>query len=95
MTMAFMTMSLAEIFHSFNMRSQRQSILSLKSHNKYLLLAMAFSFVLTTMLIYVPVLRTIFGLTKITIVEYVIAIGIAFVVIPVVEIVKFIQRKVG
>lgn len=95
MTMAFMTMSLAEIFHSFNMRSQRQSILSLKSHNKYLLLAMAFSFVLTTMLIYVPVLRTIFGLTSITIVEYVIAIGIAFVVIPVVEIVKFIQRKVG
>ena len=95
MTMAFMTMSLAEIFHSFNMRSQRQSILSLKSHNKYLLLAMAFSFVLTTMLIYVPVLRTIFGLTRITIVEYVIAIGIAFVVIPVVETVKFIQRKVG
>jgi Ca2+-transporting ATPase len=56
---------------------------------------MAFSFVLTTMLIYVPVLRTIFGLTSITIVEYVIAISIAFVVIPVVEIVKFIQRKVG
>ena len=33
-TMAFLTMSMAEIFHSFNMRSQRQSIFKLGSQNK-------------------------------------------------------------
>lgn len=29
MTMAFLTMSMCEIFHSFNMRSQRRSVFSL------------------------------------------------------------------
>ena len=33
MTMAFLTMSMAEIFHSFNMRCQRKSALTLHSHN--------------------------------------------------------------
>ena len=93
MTMAFLTMSLAEIFHSFNMRSQRGSIFSIKSHNKYLYLAMIFSFVMTTLLIFVPFLRGIFGLTAISLYEYMIAIGMALLVIPVVEIVKWIQRR--
>mgnify|MGYP000134524538 CR=1 FL=1 len=35
-TMAFLTMSMAEIFHSFNMRSQRGSVFTLGSHNKVL-----------------------------------------------------------
>ena len=35
-TMAFLTMNMAEIFHSFNMRSQRKSVFSLHSHNKIL-----------------------------------------------------------
>ena len=93
MTMAFLTMSLAEIFHSFNMRSQRESIFSLKNHNVYLYLAMVFSFVMTSLLIFVPFLRNIFGLTVISLNEYVIAIGMAIMVLPVVEIVKWIQRR--
>ena len=36
MTMAFLTMSMCEIFQSFNMRSQRGSIFRLKTHNKVL-----------------------------------------------------------
>ncbi|MBR5488275.1 MAG: cation-translocating P-type ATPase, partial [Firmicutes bacterium] len=35
-SMAFLTMSMAEIFHSFNMRSQRGSIFSMKNQNKAL-----------------------------------------------------------
>jgi Ca2+-transporting ATPase len=37
MTMAFLTMSMAEIFHSYNMRSQYNSIFSVKNHNFYFL----------------------------------------------------------
>ena len=33
MTMAFLTMSMAEIFHSFNLRSRRHSIFTIKSQN--------------------------------------------------------------
>ena len=35
-TMAFITLSMAEMFHSLNMRSRRESIFKLKNHNKFL-----------------------------------------------------------
>ena len=93
MTMAFLTMSMCEIFHSFNLRSQRKSIFSLKAHNLILWGAMLGSFLLTIALLYIPFLRNAFGFEPISLVEFGIAIGLAFLVIPVVEIVKFVQRK--
>lgn len=93
MTMAFLTMSMAEIFHAFNMRSRRASLFSLKHHNKFLIGAMLLSFVLTTAVIYVPFLSDAFQFTHISLVEYLTAMALAVSVIPIVEIVKFIQRK--
>ena len=95
MTMAFLTMSMAEIFHSFNMRSQRGSVLQLHSHNVMLWGAMALSLLLTTAVIYVPFLSAAFGFEHISAVEYFTALGLAFLVIPVVEIVKFVQRRLA
>lgn len=93
MTMAFLTMSMCEIFHSFNLRSQRKSIFSLKSHNKILWLAMLGSLLLTTAVLEIPFLANAFGFTPIGLLEYSIAMILAALVIPVVEIVKWIQRK--
>ena len=57
MTMAFLTMSMCEIFHSFNMRSQRRMPCSrLPGHNKVLWAAMIGSLILTTVVLEVPVL---------------------------------------
>ena len=95
MTMAFLTMSMCEIFHSFNLRSQRKSVFSLKGQNKILWAAMLGSLVLTTLLLEVPFLAGAFGFEMISWVEYAISIGLAFLVIPVVEIVKFFQRRLG
>ncbi len=92
MTMAFLTMSMAEIFHSYNMRSERGSIFNIKGHNKWLFGAMIFSFVATALVIYVPFLRNLFGFTSISFAEYAIAIGLALLTIPTVEIVKCFQR---
>ncbi len=94
-TMAFLTMSMAEIFHSFNMRSQRKSIFQLKTHNGLLFLAMVASLVLTTAVIYIPPLAAVFEFTFVSLPEYFTAMGLAVLVIPVVEIVKLIQRKLG
>ena len=66
MTMAFLTMSMCEIFHSFNMRSQRKSVFSLP-----------------------------FGFTPVSWTEYGIALALAVLVIPIVELVKLIQRRLG
>ena len=93
MTMAFLTMSMCEIFHSFNLRSQRKSIFSLKGHNPVLWAAMIGSFVLTTLLLEVPFLANAFGFTTLGFAEYGIAIALAILVIPVVELVKLVQRK--
>ncbi len=91
-TMAFLTMSMAEIFHSLNMRSQRGSIFALKKSNWLLFGAMALAFLLTTAVIEIPFLANLFGFTVINIKEYLIALGLAILVIPVVEIVKLFQR---
>jgi Ca2+-transporting ATPase len=95
MTMAFLTLSMAEIFHSLNMRSVRASIFTLPSVNKMLLLAAGGSFIATTLVCEIPFLANAFGFASVGINEYLIAIGLGLIVIPVVEIVKFIQRKVS
>ena len=95
MTMAFLTMSMCEIFHSFNLRSQRKSVFSLKGQNKVLWAAMLGSLALTTLLLEVPFLANAFGFEMISWTEYGISIALAFLVIPVVELVKLIQRKLG
>ena len=92
-TMAFMTLSLAEIFHSFNMRSQRGSIFSIKNLNPALTLAAVASLICTTLVIYVPFLSDAFDFEHISLLEYAVALGLAFMIIPIVEIVKFFQRK--
>ncbi|MBP3305621.1 MAG: cation-translocating P-type ATPase [Oscillospiraceae bacterium] len=94
MTMAFLTMSMCEIFHSFNLRSQRKSVFSLHSHNKVLWAAMLGSLLLTTLVLEVPFLANAFGFTPVGLAEYLIAIALAVLVIPIVELVKLIQRKV-
>ena len=95
MTMAFLTMSMCEIFHSFNLRSQRKSVFRLKGQHMVLWAAMLGSLLLTTLLLEVPFLANAFSFEMISWTEYAIAIGLAFLVIPVVEFVKFIQRRIA
>ena len=92
-TMAFLTLSMAEIFHSFNMRSQRGSLLHMKYMNPALIWSSIASFAATTLVIYVPFLADAFEFEHISLTEYAIALGLAFLVIPIVEIIKFFQRK--
>ena len=95
MTMAFLSMSMCEIFHSFNMRSQRKCVFRLGSRNPILWAAMLGSLVLTTLVLEVPFLANAFGFTPIGAVEYAVAMLLAVLVIPVVETVKWIQRRMG
>lgn len=94
-TMAFLTMSMAEIFHSFNMRSQRGSLFTIKGQNKTLWIAAVASLLSTTLVIEVPFLAAAFEFEHISMSEYGVAIFLAFLVIPIVEIIKFIERRIG
>ncbi len=98
MTMAFFTMAMCEIFHSFNMRSQRGSAVAMLfkgHHNVALYGAMIGSFVLTTAVVEIDFLANMFEFTKLDPIEYAISLGLAFLIIPIVEIVKAIQRAVA
>lgn len=92
-TMAFLTLSMTEIFHSLNMRARRTSIFKLGHQNKYLWFAMGLSFFLTTTVIYVPFLSNAFGFTSISLQEYAIAMGLSVLIIPIMEVTKFFQRR--
>ena len=94
MTMAFLTLSLVEIFHSFNMRSRRGSLFTMSHQNKWLWGAMGVSLICTIAVIYIPFLREAFSFAHISVKEFGVAVLLALVIIPVMEIVKFIQRKV-
>lgn len=93
MTMAFLTLSLVEIFHSFNMRSRRKSIFMLPTQNLWLWGSMAASLIATTAVIYVPFLSNAFQFEHISFTEYSVAILLAISIIPIMEITKLIQRK--
>ncbi|MDD7123020.1 MAG: cation-translocating P-type ATPase [Clostridiales bacterium] len=93
MTMAFLTMSMCEIFHSFNLRSQRNSVFSLHGQNPVLWAAMIGSLILTTAVLEVPFLANAFGFTPVGAAEYGVALCLAVLVILVVEAVKFFQRR--
>lgn len=97
MTMAFLTMSMCEIFHSLNMRSQRGSTVAMTfkgSHNMYLFGSCLMSLLMTTIVIYVPFLANAFDFQPIDLMEYAVALALAFAIIPLVEIVKAIERAV-
>ena len=98
MTMAFFTMAMCEIFHSFNMRSQRGSAVAMLfkgHHNVALYGAMIGSFLLTTAVVEIDFLSNLFGFAHLDLKAYAISLGLAFLIIPIVEVVKFFQRKFG
>ncbi len=91
-TMAFLTLSMCEIFHSFNMRSLHGSIFKMKKQNAWLWGAGALSLLLTTAVIEIPFLANAFDFVSIGMKEYLIALGLAVTVIPIVELTKFFVR---
>ena len=94
MSMAFLTINFAEIFHAFCMRSQRGSLFKIGHRNKWLFGSFILSSILTISVIYIPVLANLFGFAIIDLYEFFIAFGLGFSIIPLIEIIKFIERKV-
>jgi Ca2+-transporting ATPase len=92
MTMAFLTLSMMEIFHSFNLRSRRQSLFALPKQNKWLWGTLAFSTAMTAAVVFIPALRTVFSFAPVSLKDYGIALLIAICIIPIMEIIKFFSR---
>ena len=94
-TMAFLTANFIEMFHAIAMRSQRGSILKMNTFNWWLLGAFFLTTLLTVGVIYIPPLAKVFGFANISLPEFAVAFGLAFSIIPIIEIIKYFQRKIS
>ncbi len=93
MTMAFLTLSMIEMFHSFNMRSRRTSIFRLPTQNVWIWGAFGLALFLTWVVIETP-LSFVFGFAELDITHYLMALGLAILIIPINEVYKAIMRAV-
>ena len=91
-TMAFLTMCSAEVFHSINMRSRRDSIFTLKSGNPLLFLAAGVSLAAAVAVCAIPPLAEAFSFAAIGWSRVALSVALGAVMIPAVELVKLIQR---
>ena len=93
--MAFITLNMVEIFHCFNMRSRRLSLFQMKKQNKWLWGAAALALVLTLIVVeFDPLAQAFFGISHLDYGAAACALGIAFLIIPLIEIYKAIMRAV-
>ena len=93
-SMAFLTLSLCEICHAFNMRSLHGSIFNMNYQNMWLWGAGVLSLILTTLVIEVDFLAKAFELANLDVMEYAIAFALAVLIIPIVELIKIIHRAI-
>jgi Ca2+-transporting ATPase len=91
-TMAFLTLAMCEVFHSFNMRSLRGSIFTMKGQNKWLWGAGILSLILTSVVVLIEPVANLFSMVAIGWQEYLVAMALGFCIIPLVEIVKLVHR---
>ena len=93
-TMAFLTLAMCEVFHSFNMRSLHGSIFAIKGQNLWLWGAGTLSLALTSLVVLVDPVANLFGMVAIGWQEYLVAMGLGLLIIPIVEIVKLVSRLI-
>lgn len=91
-TMAFVSLGLLELVHSFNIRTDESIFKIGIFQNKYLIMAFLGGAFLQTVVVVVPQLAEIFKLTSLNAEQWLYTIGISFAPIPIMEIQKFANQ---
>ncbi|MDY2992881.1 cation-transporting P-type ATPase, partial [Ligilactobacillus animalis] len=94
LTMAYATLGVIQLFHAFNSKSIHGTIFSKETfNNKYFNIAVLASAVLLAMTIFVPAFNSTFHVTTLALEQWGIVLGAGALMIIIVEVVKFFQRK--
>ena len=93
MTMTFVSLVLIQFFKAYNFRSDRHSVLRHPFANKWLNIAILWELVLLALILYVPVLERVFGTFAMSTNEWLVIVGAAFTVSPVLELAKWVERR--
>ncbi|MCC6500240.1 MAG: cation-translocating P-type ATPase [Anaerolineales bacterium] len=93
-TMAFVTLSLCELFRAYTVRSERASLLSIGIFsNRYMQYAVGLSILLLLLVINVPFLQPIFNTHFLSVREWSVVLGLAIFPAVAEEITKFFLRR--
>ena len=91
-TMAFATLCLGRLVHGFNCKSDKPVIFTRRFfNNKYLLGAFALGTILVTLVIMIPGLQGLFKVQTLTITQLLLVYFLAFLNLPVIQLIKTIQ----
>ncbi len=93
MTMTFVSLVLIQFFKAYNFRSDRHSVLERTFENKWLNLAVGWEMVLLVLIVYVPFLHEAFSTYALPLMDWLIVGGLAFTVVPVLDVAKWMERK--
>jgi Ca2+-transporting ATPase len=93
MAMTFVSLVLIQFFQAYNCRSDRFSILRRPFANRWLNAAVAWELLLLGIIIYVPFFQRLFGTFAMAWTDLALAGIVAVSVVPVIEVVKWIERK--
>ncbi|MDP3789729.1 MAG: cation-translocating P-type ATPase [Candidatus Omnitrophota bacterium] len=93
MTMTFISLVLVQFFKAYSFRSDRHSILRRPFANKWLNLSVGWELVLLLLIVYVPSLNKLFGTFTLPLRDWVIVAGLAFTVVPILELAKFTANR--
>ena len=94
MTMAFMTLSLTQIAHSFNLKQFKKSVFRKDTlHNKTLIFGCLSTLALSIAIIYIPSVNTAFNTEPLSFANLAYTLLLSFAIIPVVEISKLFKKK--
>ncbi len=90
-TMAFISMGLLELVHSFNIKSE-QSIFKIGIlENKFLLGSFVLGTIIQTIVVLIPTVAQIFKLVPLNQIQWILTIGISVLPIPIIE----LQKKIN
>ena len=96
LTMSYATLGLIQLFHAFNVKSVHQSLFKVGAfRNKFFNYAALLSFALLASTIVIPGFNDLFSVSHLDGYQWAVVFGSSFAIIPIVEIVKFVQRKQG
>jgi len=93
MTMTFVSLVLIQFFKAYNFRSDRHSVFNRPFENKWLNTAIIWEIVLLLLIIYIPALHEPFNTFSLPLVDWLIILALSLTISPVLEFVKWMERK--
>jgi Ca2+-transporting ATPase len=90
--MCFLVLAVSQLFHSFNMRSEKSVFAKGKQKNPFVWISFFFCLFLQSAVILIPPVAELFGAARLTVSEWAISIGLSCMPLVICEIYKLLKH---